>query len=36
MTISDLVWIATGEVLLAMTFAVGVFTGLALSRKDSK
>ena len=35
MTISELVWIATGEILLAGTFAVGVFTGLALKRKDS-
>jgi hypothetical protein len=36
MTIHDLVWIATGEILLAITFCVGVFTGIALSRKDSK
>jgi hypothetical protein len=28
-------WIATGEILLAITFVVGVFTGLALKRKDS-
>lgn len=36
MTINDLAWIATGEILLAMTFVIGVFTGIALSRKDSK
>jgi len=35
MTVSDVVWIATGEVLLAVTFVLGVFTGLALKRKDS-
>jgi len=35
MNVSDFVWIATGEILLAITFAVGVFTGIALKRKDS-
>lgn len=35
MTVSDVLWIATGEALLAVTFVLGVFTGLALKRKDS-
>ena len=35
MTVTDLVWIAIGELLLAATFALGVCVGVALKRKES-
>ena len=37
MTFHDLALIAIGEIVLALTFVLGVFVGLALSqRKDSQ
>jgi hypothetical protein len=36
MTLSDFVWIAVGEALLAATFALGILVGIALKpRKES-
>lgn len=35
MTLHDLVLIAIGEIVLAAAFALGIFVGLALKRKDS-
>lgn len=36
MTVRDLVMIAAGELMLAATFALGIFVGVALQRKDSQ
>jgi len=36
MTISDFVWIAVGELLLAATFALGMLVGVALRRKETR
>jgi hypothetical protein len=33
MTITDFVWIAVGEALLAGTFALGILVGISLTRK---
>lgn len=35
MNIADLVWISVGELLLAATFALGIFVGVALKRKET-
>ena len=35
MTVRDLVMIATGELVLAAVFALGIAVGVALKRKDS-
>lgn len=34
MTVRDVVCVAFGEILLAMTFIVGVLVGVSLRRKD--
>ena len=34
MTITDFVWLAVGETLLAGTFALGILVGISLTRKD--
>ena len=36
MTLSDFVWIAIGEALLAGTFALGMLVGVALNRKGPR
>ena len=36
MTVRDVVCIAIGELLLAVTFILGVLVGVALTRKDSR
>jgi len=36
MTLSDFVWIAIGETLLAGTFALGILVGVALNRKGPR
>jgi hypothetical protein len=36
MTIHELVLIAIGEIVLAATFALGIFVGLALKRKEAR
>ena len=33
MTLTDFVWIAVGETLLAGTFALGILVGISLTRK---
>jgi hypothetical protein len=35
MSISDLVWLSIGELLLAATFALGILVGASLRRKES-
>jgi hypothetical protein len=35
MSITDWVWISVGQFSLAATFALGIFVGIALTRKDS-
>lgn len=35
MTFHDMVLIAIGEIVLAVTFVIGVFVGISLTRKDS-
>lgn len=34
MTITDFVWLSIGESLLAMTFALGIFVGIALTKRS--
>lgn len=34
MTITDFVWIAVGETLLAATFALGILVGVSMKRKE--
>ena len=36
MTLSDFVWLAIGETLLAGTFALGILVGATLSRKGQR
>lgn len=36
MTLSDFVWVAVGETLLAGTFALGILVGATLSRKGQR
>ncbi len=36
MTLSDFVWLAIGETLLAGTFALGILVGVALNRKGPR
>ena len=36
MTLSDFVWIAIGETLLAGTFALGILVGVSLNRKGPR
>ena len=36
MTLTDFVWIAIGETLLAGTFALGILVGVALNRKGPR
>lgn len=33
MTISDLVWLSLGEIILAAAFALGILVGCALKKK---
>ena len=35
MTLTDFVWIAVGETLLAGTFALGILVGISLSKRIS-
>ena len=35
MTFHDLALVALGEIVLAVTFVIGVFVGISLTRKDS-
>ena len=35
MTLTDFVWIAIGETLLAGTFALGILVGISLSKRIS-
>lgn len=36
MTLTDLVWISVGELLLAGTFALGILVGVSLNRKGQR
>jgi hypothetical protein len=36
MTLSDFVWLAIGETLLAGTFALGILVGVSLNRKGQR
>jgi hypothetical protein len=36
MTLTDFVWIAIGETLLAGTFALGILVGVSLNRKGPR
>jgi hypothetical protein len=36
MTLSDFVWLAIGETLLAGTFALGILVGVSLNRKGPR
>jgi hypothetical protein len=36
LSVTDVVWIAIGESLLAATFALGIFVGVALKRKEPR
>ena len=36
MTLTDFVWIAIGETLLAGTFALGILVGVSLNRKGQR
>lgn len=36
MTVRDIVMISAGEIVLALTFALGICVGVALQRKDSR
>jgi len=36
MSVTDVVWIAIGEALLAATFALGMLVGLTLAKKEPR